>query len=247
VEAVTHPGRPTLSWSGRTPEPKRSKSISLKEWTSRPVELTQAELVALKGMGAGLTIEPLAKVGQFAVGATSIVGAVSAPPDLQVFIEPKIPMDRVFYLLGYSARVDFLTEDVELGKDANLVDGFVRLYLNVLRRALARGVLAGYRSVDESSQTLRGRIQFLDQARRRRGLQLPMEIVYDDFTVDIDANRLIKAALRRAERLSPTAASDGAWARPSGRLRACRTSATDATSRQFQSIGSTADTKASSL
>ena len=75
------------------------------------------------------------------------------------------------------------------------------MYLNVLRRAMAGGILYGYRYAEESTTTIRGRMRFIEQARRRVGLALPMEVAYDDFTMDIEANRILKAALRRALRL----------------------------------------------
>ena len=54
---------------------------------------------------------------------------------------------------------------------------------------------------EEALPTIRGRVRFAEQARRRYDLPLPIEVRYDDYTVDIEANRLVKAALRRIERL----------------------------------------------
>ena len=72
--------------------------------------------------------------------------------------------------------------------------------------AQARGLLRGYVERKEALQTIRGRIRFDDQIRRRFGLPLPVEVRYDEFTDDILSNRLVKAAnrlLRRAGPLSP--------------------------------------------
>ena len=48
---------------------------------------------------------------------------------------------------------------------------------------------------------VRGRIREADQLRRRFGLPLPVEVRYDDFTVDTPENRLVRAAVIRARRL----------------------------------------------
>ncbi|MCA1707459.1 MAG: McrC family protein [Actinobacteria bacterium] len=48
---------------------------------------------------------------------------------------------------------------------------------------------------------MRGRIRFADQLRARPGLALPVELQYDDFTVDILENRLLRAAVERLLRL----------------------------------------------
>ena len=58
-------------------------------------------------------------------------------------------------------------------------------------------MLHGYRTEEEAVQTVRGRIRFDDQVRRRFGVPLPVEVRYDEFTDDILANRLVKAAAVR--------------------------------------------------
>ncbi|KGN41185.1 hypothetical protein N801_08875 [Knoellia aerolata DSM 18566] len=63
-------------------------------------------------------------------------------------------------------------------------------------RALARGVVQGYRTTDEALRTIRGRIRFGDQLRARPGMWVPVEVTHDDFTVDTVENRILRAALR---------------------------------------------------
>ena len=58
-----------------------------------------------------------------------------------------------------------------------------------------------YVAREEALPTIRGRVRFAEQLRRRYDLPLPVEVAYDDFTTDTEANRLVKAALRRVERL----------------------------------------------
>jgi 5-methylcytosine-specific restriction enzyme subunit McrC len=65
-------------------------------------------------------------------------------------------------------------------------------------------VLQGYRVVDESGSTVRGRIRFDDQLRLHFGTAPPIEIRHDEFTEDIEENRLLKGALRRLSALRIT-------------------------------------------
>ena len=65
------------------------------------------------------------------------------------------------------------------------------------RRAFARGLLHGYRTEEEALYAVRGRIRFDEQIRRRFGIALPVEVRYDEFTDDIEENRLVKAAVAR--------------------------------------------------
>jgi 5-methylcytosine-specific restriction enzyme subunit McrC len=82
-----------------------------------------------------------------------------------------------------------------------IVESFIAVFLAVLRRTLRRGLPMSYVSREEALQTIRGRVRFADQLRRRYDLPLPVEVGYDDYTLDTEANRLVKAALRRIERL----------------------------------------------
>ena len=50
--------------------------------------------------------------------------------------------------------------------------------------------------------TVRGRIRFDEQVRRRYGIPLPVELRFDEFTEDILANRLVKAAAVRLRRMT---------------------------------------------
>ena len=45
--------------------------------------------------------------------------------------------------------------------------------------------------------TVRGQIRFADQIGRRYGLPLPIEVAYDEYTEDIEHNRLLKTAIHR--------------------------------------------------
>ena len=82
-----------------------------------------------------------------------------------------------------------------------IVEPFVAAFLDALQRAMRRGLLMDYVEREEALPTIRGRVRFADQLRRHYGLPLPMEVRYDDYTLDTEANRLLKAALRRIERL----------------------------------------------
>ena len=82
------------------------------------------------------------------------------------------------------------------------------------RRAFAHGLLHDYRSEQETLYTVRGRIRFDEQIRRRFGVPLPVEVEYDEFTDDILANRLVKAATTRLAGMrlrSPSARRGLGW------------------------------------
>jgi 5-methylcytosine-specific restriction enzyme subunit McrC len=81
--------------------------------------------------------------------------------------------------------------DVEDPLLESMIPGFIRQ----VRRALSHGMLHGYRTEEESLLTIRGRLRLEDQIHRRHGMVIPAEVRFDEFTEDINENRLIKAAL----------------------------------------------------
>ena len=179
----------------RIPNPKL---IWLQEWKPSELTLDAEELAELQAIPAKLTIQP--RGSSYIVTPRSIVGAATTPR-LHVVIEPKLPIDRVFSLLGFARKFRFAADTTTLAAREGIVEPFVAAFLDALQRALRRGLLMSYISKEEALPTIRGRIRFAEQLRRRYDLPLPIEVGYDDYTVDTKANRLVKAALRRIERL----------------------------------------------
>ena len=62
-------------------------------------------------------------------------------------------------------------------------------------RPFERGLLQGYRREEDALNTVRGRIRFGDQIGRRFDIPLPIEVAFDEFTEDIEKNRLLKTAI----------------------------------------------------
>ncbi len=100
-------------------------------------------------------------------------------------------------MLGYAADPGFRPEDVAGTEEEDLWPILAESFARQTERATSRGVLQGYRTVEESLRTVRGRIRIGDQIARRPGFAVPVEVTYDDFTTDIPENRILRAALRR--------------------------------------------------
>ncbi len=177
------------------------RRLDLQEYqTSCPYDLTVEERDALVGVVEGLTLEPVAgKSSKYTIRPGSSVGAVEIG-DLSVLIRPKIGIAKLLSLACYGMGAfrqrerqmfDF-EEDVE-----TLPDTLALALAAAARRAFSRGLLHGYLTEEEALQTVRGRIRFDEQLRRRFGLPLPIEVTYDEFTDDILENRLVKSAVHR--------------------------------------------------
>ena len=130
-------------------------------------------------------------------------------------IEPKIGITQLLSLACYAiGKVKFQASDFNFPDAYALPDVLALALARAARSAFSRGLLHGYLTQEETLHTVRGRIRFDDQIRRRFSIPLPIEVRYDDFTDDIMANRLVKAAARRLGRMplrSPDARRNLGW------------------------------------
>ena len=126
----------------------------------------------------------------------SVVGAVEID-GLSVRIEPKIGVPQLLSLACYAVdRVKLQPRDFDFHREAALPDTLALALTSAARRAFSRGMLCGYLTREEAMYAVRGRIRFDEQIRRRFGIPMPVEVRHDEFTDDITANRLVKAAAR---------------------------------------------------
>ena len=160
---------------------------------SRSVELPRSVADALAASGVvqvGWTDRP----GWWEVAASNQIGVVVAG-GVQVVIQPKLDINRLVFLMGYARHPDFWRDDhVRLDTAADLPEALTDAFVRLAKRALEQGLLKGYQTLEETLPVLRGRIREADQLRRRWGKGIPLEVRYDEYTVDIAENRLLLAA-----------------------------------------------------
>ncbi|MFJ6300188.1 restriction endonuclease [Arthrobacter sp. KFRI-F3372] len=162
---------------------------------AEPVELEQEVAATLRDTGL-VSVLP-AHGGLWTVLPAGRVGAVQIG-DLLVRVKPKekLGLSRLLFLLGYAINPGFRPDDVTGEEDDDLFAALGESLTRHCERALDRGALNGYVHVEEALRTVRGRIRVGDQMTRRPGMLLPLEVAYDDFTVDIPENRILRAAVR---------------------------------------------------
>lgn len=135
--------------------------------------------------------------GLWSVSSVSKVGVV-AVGEHELYIKPKLPIPRLFFLMGYSRSPNYWrNDDVALSADEHLVSSIVGSFIRQVKQATVQGLLQDYRTVHESEPMVRGKLNIPAQIGRRAGLPLPAEVTYDDYTVDIAENRMLLAATRK--------------------------------------------------
>ncbi len=179
------------------------QSLTLSEYqTRRGVELSVDEVAALQGIRSAIGLAPALDLqGTFDLTASSWVGVINLET-LTLEIRPKVPLDRLLFMISYSLDRPSWRETVaELQRDDTLVEAMALAFATQVRRATHRGLLQDYRSEEDALAVVRGRLRFDEQLRRHYARYPPVEVRFDEFTVDIIENRLIKAALARLARL----------------------------------------------
>ena len=180
------------------------QEINLKEYQeTTQILLTTLRRDQLKEVLPSVSIEPIRHTSdKYRLRAGSIVGALEIA-DMSVFIEPKIGIPQLLSLACYALGL-YRPQDklFDFQKASELPDILALALISAARRAFGRGLLRGYLTEEDALYTVRGRIQFSEQMRRRFSIPLPVELRFDEFTEDILANQLVKVAAARLGRMT---------------------------------------------
>lgn len=177
------------------------QTLTLCEYESRPVyfQLDSRQLAGLKAAHIDVTA-PTVDGAIWDLHPSSYIGTVRLG-DLSIVVRPKIYIDRVMFLVAYALDPNDWKRYFDLFPNPNILESIIPAFVHHTHQAIRRGLLQGYRTEEEALHTVRGRIRFNDQINRRFGIPLPVEVAYDEFTEDIEENRLLKTALHRLSRL----------------------------------------------
>jgi len=170
------------------------------------VDLTLTQAAALVASKV-VSVEPIG-TGRWLVSGTGKVG-VAQIDDVTLRIKPKLPIARIFFLLGFGRRFEWRDDLVPYDTANDLVHVLADAFARQADRALGRGVIQGYVERDDELAVVRGRLRYREQVTRRFGQITPLLVHYDDFTIDIAENQLVRAAakvLRMVPGLDPIVA-----------------------------------------
>lgn len=182
---------PVTAWS--------SQERDLPSEVAAQLNGTKAVTAVLVGPGDRWRLETNSKIG-------ILVG-----DGWELRIRPHLEIPKLFFLLAYSISSSGWHDAVTgMSTEHDVVEALASGFAFHAERALDRGLLRGYVTVEERRNDLRGRIRFGDQLARLPGMPLPLEVVYDDFSADIAENRLLLTAaetLLRMRGIAPRARS----------------------------------------
>ena len=177
----------------------KMQRLELKEYTPYPrnVSLDKDQRRALTADARIEVLPSPEEEGTYRLRPSSYIGALNMG-ELAVFVRPKVPIDRVMFLIAYAMDPrNWRKDSVDLARDQDVLESIALAFAHRTRQAIQRGLLQGYRGDEDALNTVRGRIRFGDQIGRRFDIPLPIEVAFDEFTEDIEKNRLLKTALHR--------------------------------------------------
>jgi len=169
---------------------------------SGPIRLSVEERDSIMRLMPRATVTPVANESDlYSINPKNYVGLVTMGSQT-IQIKPKIGIERTFFLLSYALNPkQWRNDPVAIDDDTTLNEVLAVVFCRRARQALRRHVLHGYVETDDSMHGIRGRIRFADQLRRHQRMTVPLEVTYDEHTVDILENQLLLAALDKLRRL----------------------------------------------
>ena len=174
-----------------------TKPIILKEYESKEVTLTAAgqRVLALVG-GNRLTVAVGSRPGTCRVTATQYVGTI-VTPECNLLIQPKVSLENLFALLGVGLPATaWQSEQFAFGGSRDLLRELSQFFARSVQHATSAGLLHAYRTENERLVGVRGRIDLATQIRHP-GDASRIACRFDEYTVDVIENRVLKAACRR--------------------------------------------------
>ncbi len=132
--------------------------------------------------------------GDWKVLVREAVGMISAG-DLQISVQPKIPLEHFLYLAGKSDLLPRTEEQpVAIGPSEDLFTLVVRWFLGAAEKLLRRELAKGYAEDTDELKGVRGQILPLSTAQAFYAGRAIVHCLFEEFNEDTPLNRLLKAA-----------------------------------------------------
>ena len=172
------------------------KLIELDEYEEKLLPKVSKEVAAAINETGFITVEPT--FGEDSIfRADSKIGIIRVG-DIQIKVMPKFPVNNLFYLLGLHDGIKFDSDTVNIAESRDITDLIFESFLRNATASTSRGLLTGYRRVEETSKVLHGRVLIGEQLKKRFGHMYPVEVAFDEFTENIPENIELNMAITKA-------------------------------------------------
>ena len=172
------------------------KLIELDEYEEKLLPRVSKEVADAINQTGFITVE--ATFGEESIfRADSKIGIIRVG-EIHIKVMPKFPVNNLFYLLGLHDGIKYDSDTVNIAESRDITDLIFESFLRNVTASTSRGLLTGYRRVEETSKVLHGRILMGDQLKKRFGHMYPVEVAFDEFTENIPENIELNMAINKA-------------------------------------------------
>jgi 5-methylcytosine-specific restriction enzyme subunit McrC len=136
---------------------------------------------------------PTSVEGTHSVRVSDAVGVVGVSDQLQIEVQPKIPLSHLIYLMTAAEELPRLDEqDAEVDFGENLLELIARWYVKAAEKLLRRGLIKDYSPRRDFLAAKRGRLDTVRTARAYYSGRIGFECEFDEFDTDTPLNRVVR-------------------------------------------------------
>ncbi|HEV3145024.1 MAG TPA: hypothetical protein VGZ47_14125 [Gemmataceae bacterium] len=174
-----------------------SRTIRLRERQARLCRLRRLDLdFLLTHHGRHLHIEFLPERHWYRLTPRGIAGVITSPT-CQLWIQPKLPWANFARLLDSTQLSASAAPACLAQAPRGLPDFLLDRFLHLLHERIGQGLLKGYAEQFDELLEVRGRIDVAEQMRKGPALPERLACHFDELSVDIPCNRLLKSIGQR--------------------------------------------------
>jgi len=161
----------------------------------------QAQLLN-REYGRYLVVNPSWEPGLYQITAKQYIGTIVLD-DLRVLIQPKVPIENLFYMLTYAYKLArFRDQESLLAGSDDLFEFIVLIFVKQVEQLVRHGIYRSYIDYEDNQRFLRGRL-ILSQHLQRNVVQAHRFFQRtNEFTPDVIENQILKYALWQLSRLN---------------------------------------------
>ena len=171
--------------------------LRLKEYNScQTHQVNEVQRQALdKYFGKFLKISPTWQPGICEIKTQQYVGTIILD-DLHIIIQPKVPIDNLFYMLTYAYDLpQFRQEVASLDFSEDLFEFIVAIFVKQVEELIRSGIYRSYLDLEENQAFLRGRLMLGEQLHQNAVQVHRFYQRINEYTADVLENRILHYTL----------------------------------------------------